>query len=372
MPVAWLMPAALAGIALIALPIAVHLMVRQPVRRVPFPSLRFLRETQLAALRRRSIQDGWLLLCRAAIVALAAVALAGPVFMTAARTTSFAARTSRAIVTIDAIDEATIEQLTAGAFATATFNRGRVSDALADAVRWLNAQPPSAREIVIAGPLRRGAVGDGDLAGVPAEIGLRFHPIAFTGATETVFSVLARRDGRLVKLDRDVAFSADATRVVDRGQSAVDDDLVTIHARVEDRDLATAALRAALDAGVPWSDFTTRVAIVWEGGDRPAQVETRVIDMAVPKPLSSAADRVHAALSELTTSVLAEPLAITPAQLAAWTRSPGPPSPDAPLSDEGDRRWIWAAVLLLMAIETWLRSPRQRAATRPDEEARVA
>jgi hypothetical protein len=372
MSIAWLVPAALAGIGLIALPIAVHLMVRQPVRRVPFPSLRFLQETQLAALRRRSIQDVWLLLCRAAIVALAVIALAGPVFMTAARTASFAARTSRALVTIEAIDETTLAELTAGAFATAAFTRERVSDALADAVRWLNAQPASAREIVIAGPLRRGVVGDGDLAAVPGDIGLRFHPIAFTSAPDATFSVLARRDGHLVKLDRDVTLSTDATRVVDRGQSDAGDDLVTIRARAEDRDLANAALRAALDAGVPWSDFATRVAIVWEGGDRPSQANTRVIDMAVPRPSSSAADKVHAALQQAATSRLSEPVAITAEQLAAWTRPPGPPSPNAPLSDEGDRRWIWVVVLLLMAVETWLRAPRERAANQPDEEARVA
>ena len=76
--VIWTTPAALIGLALIALPIAVHLLVRQHVRTLPFPSLRFLRETQLAAFRRRSIQDAALLACRVAIVGLAAAALAGP------------------------------------------------------------------------------------------------------------------------------------------------------------------------------------------------------------------------------------------------------------------------------------------------------
>ncbi len=82
MSITWLAPAALLGVALIALPIAIHLLVRQHARTLAYPSLRFLRETQLAAFRRRTLQDGLLLACRAAIVALAAVALAGPLLQT--------------------------------------------------------------------------------------------------------------------------------------------------------------------------------------------------------------------------------------------------------------------------------------------------
>ena len=68
MSIAWIAPAALFGVGLIALPIAIHLLVRQHARTLVFPSLRFLRETQLAALRRRTIQDAALLLCRITIM----------------------------------------------------------------------------------------------------------------------------------------------------------------------------------------------------------------------------------------------------------------------------------------------------------------
>jgi hypothetical protein len=73
MSIAWIAPAALLGLAAIALPIAIHLLVRQHARTLAYPSLRFLRETQLAAFRRRTIQDAALLFCRVAIIALAAV-----------------------------------------------------------------------------------------------------------------------------------------------------------------------------------------------------------------------------------------------------------------------------------------------------------
>ena len=83
MSITWITPVALAGFALIALPIAIHLLVRQQTRQLAYPSLRFLRETALAAFRRRAIQDAALLACRVAIVAAAVMALAGPVLHTA-------------------------------------------------------------------------------------------------------------------------------------------------------------------------------------------------------------------------------------------------------------------------------------------------
>ena len=69
-----------------------------------------------------------------------------------------------------------------------------------------------------------------------------------------------------------------------------------------------------------------------------------------------------------------EPVAISADQLARWTRNPGAPSPDAPLSDEGDRRWLWAAALALLALEWWLRrsAAAAKAATDATVEARVA
>ena len=74
MSVNWITPAALIGLLLVALPIVVHLLARHQARMLAYPSLRFLQETQLAALRRRSIQDAALLACRVAIIAIAAIA----------------------------------------------------------------------------------------------------------------------------------------------------------------------------------------------------------------------------------------------------------------------------------------------------------
>ncbi|MEO7156710.1 MAG: BatA domain-containing protein [Vicinamibacterales bacterium] len=360
MSIAWLLPGALAGMALVALPIAIHLLVRQHARTQLYPSLRFLRETQLAAFRRRTIQDAALLLCRAAVLALAAIALAGPVLQTPARTAAFAKRVSRAAVAID--------------------QRPVLSDALADAVRWLNRQPPSARQIVISGAFRRGDISGSDLAAVPADIGIRFEPVAASATADSSTSILVRRGGTLQRLDRRVHFGTDSTEVSDGVSMPVSSSLVTIVAKPADTSLAEAALRAAVDAGVPWRDFDHRVLVVWDGADE-SQVsrgaaDARIIRTPVPSPSSAAADAVRSALApDLRPAGLIEPVMITAEELAAWSRPPGPPASDAPLADEGDRRWIWTLALALLAVEWWLRRDATAARSEPaavETEARVA
>ena len=360
MSIAWLLPAALAGMALVVLPIAVHLLVRQHSRTQLYPSLRFLRETQLAAFRRRTIQDAALLLCRSAIIALVAIALAGPVLQTPARTAGYANRVSLAAVAID--------------------QRPVLADSLADAVRWLNRQPRSAREIVISGAFRRGDISDGDVAAVPADIGIRLEPLATSSTADTSASVLIRRDGALHRLDRAVHFGSDFTRVAEGAVTPMSNDLITIVATPADMPLAEAALRASLDGGIPWTDFSRRVVVVWNGADE-SQVsrgaaDARVIRMPVPSPAGTAADAVMAALApDARPPGLIEPVMITGEQLSAWARPPGPPSVDAPLADEGDWRWIWALALALLAVEWWLRrdrTPAQSASTPIETETRVA
>ena len=376
MPVTWLVPAALIGLAFIALPIAIHLLVRQQARVLAYPSLRFLRETQLAAFRRRTIQDAALLACRIAIVAAAAAALAGPVLDATARTTAYANRTSRAIVIRGALPAEARSRIEEGAFATTRVQRVRIADALTDAVRWLNAQPRSAREVVIAGALRRGAIDAADLLIVPADIGVRFEQTAADGPGDVPVSILTRRDGKLARVDRVARLTANATGITEGTASPIDADLVSIVARPVDTPLANAALGAALDAGLPWRDFDRRIAIVWNGGDELANgaqlAGAHVIRMPVPAPPSSAADVVLAALTAVGRPEWVEPMIIPQPQLDAWSRRPGAPSLDAPVADEGDRRWLWGLALLLLGVEWWLRGHERTAVKEPPQEARVA
>jgi hypothetical protein len=373
--IGWITPAAFGGLLLVALPVIVHLLARHQARVLAYPSLRFLHETQLAALRRRSIQDAALLMCRIAIIVIAALALAGPVLRTPSRTASYATRDSRAIVTIGASDPSAIAAAAEGAMASATFTRVTVADALGDAARWLDRQPPSAREIVVIGDLRRGAIDESDLSSVPAHIGLRFVPVTRSQPQEQTMSILSRRAGVLMRIDRLVRLDAETTRVSEIGAAPIRNDVVTIVATPRDADLAAAALRAALDAGIPWPDFARRVVILWDGAPQPRSADgTTVVRMAVPSPPASAADAVRDVLASVANSELKEPVAISAEQLARWTRMPGPPSSDAPLSDEGDRRWLWAAALALVALEWLLRRSTSAARAKADVamEARVA
>lgn len=57
--------------------------------------------------------------------------------------------------------------------------------------------------------------------------------------------------------------------------------------------------------------------------------------------------------------------------LAAWTRPAAEPSVDALKNvEDSDRRWLWAAALAVLLIETWIRRDRQR--TRGDETTATA
>jgi hypothetical protein len=75
-----LVPAALAGLALLAIPIAVHLFRPRKVRQTPFSSLRWLHLTQQRMARRVQWHQVLLFLLRAAFLTLLVLALARPLY----------------------------------------------------------------------------------------------------------------------------------------------------------------------------------------------------------------------------------------------------------------------------------------------------
>ncbi|MBV9958168.1 MAG: BatA and WFA domain-containing protein, partial [Acidobacteria bacterium] len=92
----FLSPLALSGLALIALPVLIHLLVRRHASRLDFPSLRFLRETPSFRLRPRKVQQPLLLALRAAALLLLILAIARPLI-------TFGTRTARThIILLDA------------------------------------------------------------------------------------------------------------------------------------------------------------------------------------------------------------------------------------------------------------------------------
>ncbi len=79
MPLVFLVPAILAGLAALAVPVLLHLRRRERERPMRFPSLMFLQRVTVTTARRRRITDLPLLLVRALILALAVLAFARPV-----------------------------------------------------------------------------------------------------------------------------------------------------------------------------------------------------------------------------------------------------------------------------------------------------
>ncbi|HEY0385903.1 MAG TPA: BatA domain-containing protein, partial [Pyrinomonadaceae bacterium] len=76
----FLNPLALIGLALVGLPILVHLLARRWAGRLDFPTLRYLRETPSFRLRPRRIQEPWLLALRVLAIMLLVLGIASPFF----------------------------------------------------------------------------------------------------------------------------------------------------------------------------------------------------------------------------------------------------------------------------------------------------
>jgi hypothetical protein len=97
--VLWLNPTALFALTAVAAPILIHILIQRRAERLPFPTLRFLQPTRLAAIRRHILDDIVLLAVRVALLTAAVAALAGPLLVTTARRQAWDRRIVRAIVT---------------------------------------------------------------------------------------------------------------------------------------------------------------------------------------------------------------------------------------------------------------------------------
>jgi hypothetical protein len=403
MEVLWLTPAAWWGVAALAIPVAIHLLTRQHTRRIPFPTLRFLHATRLAALRRRSIHDWPLLLIRAAILAAAVAALASPVFVSRARTAEWQTRTALAVVVAPSgagvADQSGFAGETRASFTSAVFEPStHLADGLRDAAHWLARQPPAAREVVVVGDLREGSLEEADLALLPATVGLRFSPMPIPVGPRT--STLHFPLGT-------ATLSDDRTRVVYRSAGLKPGptpaaDFIGIRAAPADTAFAQAAREAVLARGVRVDrGGTRRVLVVFEGGDtrdlqlkRPAEPvwmrealarmrgmsggqhgDTLVVETGQPArgiETAHAIERVVEAAFAEDLGML-EPRRIPASTLANWSRPPRPDT-NAPVSDEGDRRWLWALTLALIGIEGLVRRSSEQGVRQapPIEEQRVA
>jgi hypothetical protein len=175
----WLQPAAWLGLAALVAPLLIHLLVHRRSEPLAFPTLRFLRPTRLASLRRHRLDDVALLLVRATILTLAVAALAGPLLLTTARQASWNSRVVRVLIVDPAAPGrserlARARQEAARAYRSTIIEAADPAEGLRRAVAWLNQAPPARREIVSVAAFAIGAVTEADVQAVPADIGLRF------------------------------------------------------------------------------------------------------------------------------------------------------------------------------------------------------
>ena len=393
---AWLFPAALAGLVAVLGPVIVHLLRRQRSRRLIVPTVRFVPAVDQSVLRIRRPADLPLLLLRMAIVTCAALALARPLLLTSARTSGWAERTARAVI-VDASDPAVAAAGNEAAQAelqTAAISR-RVDAAelgigLQRAAAWLATSPPARREIVVLSDFQRGALDEPLIRQVPDMIGMRFIPVTATAAgsrevlADAVLSVSGQLDRR-VRMD-------ETTTAATYSRRPVPGDGLRLLFAPKDADDAAAALRVGARAGAVAPVVTEPIVVRFPGGEPlpvatapaadgwAARAAVRLLTHAdkADLPLDASvggnallvdvhaapgsvlgAESLKAALdARIHPRKLAEQeIARIPAErLNAWTRPAAPADTGAwQQSDESDARWLWIAALVLLALESFVR-----------------
>jgi hypothetical protein len=278
--VIWLHPVALFALAAVAAPILIHILVQRRAERFAFPTLRFLRPTRLAAIRRHVLEDPLLLAVRMAIVVLGAGAVAGPLVVTPARRDAWHRRVVRAVVA-DAAVARNRAAVTSGSavYRAAEFRVPVLADGIRRAVDWLDHAPPARRELLIVAPLTIGSLSDADIAAVPADVGIAFARAGTPPAARTVGYGRIRSTGGAI--DRDVMLAGAATSVHDiptGGESSAGDALpIEVVAPEQARPLVDAAIAAVLSQRV-WSPPPGRRArlIVAAAGDADALRTTAI------------------------------------------------------------------------------------------------
>ena len=392
MSVFWLMPAAGAAIALVAVPVIIHLLARQRSRRLLFPSLKFLPVAQLAALRRRTLADWPLLLLRVLIIAAAVAAMAGPVVVSDARRGAWNQRVARAVVVSDDGPDVTAlaSEVAQDSFVSETFSALTIADGIRAASEWLRVQPPAAREVVVVGDLRERALASRDFAVLAPHVGVRFVPVTRQPVVESAriraYGDTAANEPGTFAIQ--VSPELTETRVL-YSTDAQAPARIRVMASADEQWYADAVLRAVLrDGVVVGADEHRAVTIVFEGGSAVAAPSSLQLpgpawmrdalaanpevrggeaggELIVRANMRITDERAPHVVAGVVRSALApqldhiEPRRVPAAMLAQWSRPHGGSPPDALPADEGDRRWLWGAVLALLVVEQLARGRKR-------------
>lgn len=333
MSLTWLAPAAWWLATLVALPVAVHLLARQRHQSRRFPTVRFLDDAAAPARRRWTPREPWLLAVRLAIVLAVTGALATPLLVTPARQARWDAPLAQAIVVDPAAAGEPGVPTAADAGEQRRFVTADLRAGVADAAAWLSAHRLRRREIVVVAPLTRDALDATDVQALPAELGVRFvrTPSPPVAARTRVRAQLV--GDTLWRITETVTLDDTGTTVRERARVASTARVIEPVATAEAREAAEAARRAVLRRGVVLGDERPMTA-PWTG-------DLAAFAAAIDAPVGD--------------GIGGDPAPMAEATVAAMTRPPRPRGSSAPV-DQGDRRVAWLAVLMLLGLETWLRS----------------
>jgi len=333
--VVWLNPAAWIGLVALAVPVLIHILVQRKAERLAFPSLRFLQQTRLASIRRHVLEDVALLAIRAAILAAAVVALAGPLLVTPFRREGWNARVALAIVIDDAARTSQTREREPGTFAqqprpflSQTFETRSLSDGIHRARAWLDAAPPARRELVIISPLALGSVSAADLALVPPPIGIRFERRGTLPGERTLAggAVLALqgtgpigRSAKAFALQQTVELNGTATTVREAATAAPDRFPIDIVCSADARRAADAAIVAVRSQRIwtPPGDRRARLALIGRLDDTPVLADARAVSQAWAADALSQIARDHELQAEA--SATANGLSDPRFSAAPWT-----------------------------------------------------
>jgi hypothetical protein len=274
--IAWLNPAALAGLSVLAIPILIHLLRQHRASRVVFPSLRFVHSSRTAAVRLRSIADPWLLLLRLAALALAVFALAEPMVVTPSRLSAWNARVARAVVvdtseSMRLLGAESAAREAAGAemqsaFSARRFESADLDAALEQAAAWLATAPPARRELVLVSDFQRTLLAQVNALHIRDTVGRRAVQVGVTPA-ERRFQGEPRIAGRT-----DIQIDQATTRVTLTTTPPAKTGLRLV-TDTKGAGSAQGLLRAVAAAGSPAPSADEPVAVVFTGAQGPASVE---------------------------------------------------------------------------------------------------
>ena len=366
--ITWLNPGALVALSAAALPIVVHLLLRNRAAAVRVPSIRFMVPTRESAVRLQRPSNLLLLLIRIAILVCAAIALSAPLVIIEARKAQWLDRTRRAVVvdgsaSVDAsaAGEAAAAELS-GASSAQRFDTADLAEGIKRASAWLRHAPPGRLELVVVSDFQAGAATAASFASVPPDAAIRTVTVQRRAASQSEIDggvVLFGSRCYAQRITLDGAGTSYALR--DTGASA---DLEFLKGASTSPGIGSLA-QTVSGAGIFVSpgDIPAVVAFSSAGGATET-TDPAAITVDAPPDSLQAAIEVHdvlAARRDLPRVMEFEPQMIPTTTIESWSREPaGSELRSWGTFESSDARWFWLASIALLALETIVRRDRER------------